>query len=191
MVKKKHVVPGTKITGKLSNFLYGCFGGYYVFENPIQEYMGDIDALEDNIGKYIDMGYFPTLIVEDAQNICVVTKESMFYTILHPGFNQKGTRFSTDPSFYPTRLTLDELKLLIIKEAGLTPQDAMGIEAKVIFKENEYINGRFQPLIGLEFSRYIIQVPYMPDPYNLFNMVRTTSDSPSLDRANFMERTLH
>ena len=107
----------------------------YVFCIPLKQYIDvekEIHALE---GKEVDMGEFPSLhIANMSQTITLNLEADHFYDVF--GFSGQiligGGRVSTGQGEVPFAITLEEMKLLALKDLGVTLEEAKGIKAKII-----------------------------------------------------------
>ena len=132
-------------------------GGFYLFQNRLIDFEPDMDFIERMKGKETNLGRLPSLVQRNLQNHTFKTEPGMLYDTLfvYGSHMLDSSRFSTGNDL-PGRLSIDEVKYLIIRRAGMTPKEVEDISAKVLYEPSGIPDAKYTH--GLKIGGAIISV---------------------------------
>lgn len=157
------VLPGARLRVSISDEIASKEGGFYLFETPLSAYQSDLNYLTRHAGQVISLGDMPTLSKyrRGLRTMSLELGQDELYDIMFLyGKNREtvdSARLSTG-SFVPDRMTIDEMKLFIIRRSGLDVDDVKNGKAKIIYKKNGIKETKFEPILGLQIGTAIVSV---------------------------------
>lgn len=122
--------------------------GLYVARTPLDEYEPDFESVAKRDGEEFSLSDLKTVTDRGIERFSANMQAGMLYDFfyLHKQNHLDSARIVTGSQSPPTRLTLDEVALIIVLQANLTLEQASGIQAKVIhdtfhlYNRNEFLH---------------------------------------------------
>ena len=150
--------PGVTLEAFVSEMVFSTQGGPYLLQIRLADYQSDVDYFRENAGKKERLGDLPSLLRSDSRSVSVKTEEDTLYDILFFYNVTKCDPARISTGELPSRLTPDEVKLMIIGRAGISLEDAKDIPVEVVYNAEGRVETGFEPIQGYKVGDAIFSI---------------------------------
>lgn len=112
----------------------GGASGIYVVETQMDHYLPDSEAIQQQDGAEIDLGNLTTVTHRGVKRFSITMVDNVLYDCFnfHSGLHLDSARLISGTQTPPTRLTLEEIALLVVLKSGIDIEQVRGVKAQVI-----------------------------------------------------------
>lgn len=147
--------------------------GIYLVETPINQYQADFEAIQSQDGAEIDLGELPTVSERGVERFSTTMVSDVLYDSfnLHSGLHLDSARLLCGVQKPPSRLTLEEIALLVVLKSDLNLDQVKGVKARVIGDKVHLYNRQQLLHYGLQVGEMVATITQSP-----FGLIYTHKD---------------